>query len=97
MKRREFIGLLGGLAATRMPRPASAQLSGGLPLVAVLTPGPADLAKLRIDAIRAGLQQEGLVDGKHYSIELRFANGDFDRLPALARELGVLKPRVIIA
>jgi putative ABC transport system substrate-binding protein len=97
MKRREFIGLLGGLAATSMPRPASAQLSGGLPLIAVLTPGPADLAKLRIDAIRAGLQQEGLFEGRNYSIELRFASGDFDRLPALARELGVLKPRVIVA
>jgi putative ABC transport system substrate-binding protein len=76
---------------------SAGQTSVSLPLVAVLTPGPADLAKLRIDAIRAGLQQEGLVDGKHYSFELRLANGDFDRLPALARELGVLKPRVIVA
>ena len=97
MKRREFIGLLGGVAATGMPWPSSAQLSGSLPLVAVLTPGPADLAKLRIDAIRAGLKQEGLLEGKHYSFELRFANGDFDRLPSLARELGALRPRVIVA
>ena len=97
MKRREFIGLVGGATASGLLRPTSAQTAGGLPLVAVLTPGPADLAKLRMDAIRAGLQQEGLVEGKHYSFELRFANGDFDRLPALAMELGVLKPRVIVA
>ena len=97
MRRRQFVGLLGGAAASSLLRPAFAQSRNGLPLIAVLTPGPADLAKLRMDAIRAGLQQEGLVEGKHYSFELRFANGDFDRLPALARDLGVLKPRVIVA
>ena len=97
MRRREFVGMLGGAAASSLLGAAFAQSRSGPPLVAVLTPGSADLAKLRIDAIRAGLQQEGLVEGKHYSFELRFANGDFDRLPALARELGVLKPRVIVA
>jgi putative ABC transport system substrate-binding protein len=96
MRRREFIKLAGA-AATTLPLPAFAQTNAGLPLVAVLTPGPADLAKLRIDALRAGLLQEGLVEGRNYSFELRFANGDFDRLPALARELGALKPRVIVA
>lgn len=97
MRRRGFIRLMGGTAASSLLRPAFAQTSAVLPLVAVLTPGPAGLARLRIDAIRAGLQQEGLVEGKHYSFELRFANGDFDRLPALARELGALKPRVVVA
>lgn len=96
MRRRGFFGLVGGAAATGLSWSASAEVNG-LPLVAVLTPGPENLAKLRIDAIRAGLRQEGLVEGKHYSFELRFANGDFDRLPALARELGALKPRVIVA
>jgi putative ABC transport system substrate-binding protein len=97
MKRREFIGLLGGVATIGLPRATSAQTNAGLPLVAVLVPGPADFARLRIDAIRTGLQQEGLVEGRNYSFELRFANGDFDRLPSLARELGALKPRVIVA
>lgn len=94
MRRREFIGLIGGAAVA--PLAARAQ-SRTVPLIAVLTPGPADLAKTRVEVIRAGLQQEGLVEGKHYAFELRFANGDFDRLPALARELGALKPRVIVA
>lgn len=94
MRRREFIGLIGSAAVAPLAARAQSQT---VPLVAVLTPGPADLAKTRIEAIRAGMQQEGLVEGKHYSFELRFANGDFDRLPALARELGALKPRVIVA
>ena len=68
---------------------------GGPPLVAVLTPGPADLAKTRLDAIRAGLQQEGLVEGKHYSFELRFANGDFDRLPGAGEGVGRAEAAVI--
>jgi putative tryptophan/tyrosine transport system substrate-binding protein len=96
MRRREFIKWLGA-AASGLALPAYAQTSDGLPLVAVLVPGPAEFAKLRVDAIRFGLQQAGLIEGKNYSFALRFANGDFTRLPALARELGALKPRVIVA
>src|SRR4051812_9968739 len=96
MRRREFIGLAGA-AAISLPSVASAQSNAGLPLVAVLVPGSADFARLRIDAVRIGLQQEGLVEGKHYSFAMRFGNGDFDRLPALAKELGALKPRLIVA
>jgi putative ABC transport system substrate-binding protein len=96
MKRREFIKLAGA-AAIGLPMSASAQTSAGLPLVAVLVPGPVEFARLTIDAIRTGLQQAGLVEGKDYSFAMRFANGDFERLPPLARELGALKPRVIVA
>ena len=50
-----------------------------------------------IPAVRKGLQEEGLTEGKHYSLTARLADGQFARLPLLAKELVALKPRVIVA
>src|SRR5258707_7834743 len=94
MRRREFLKL-SGVAAIAFPWPALAQKD--LPLVAVLVPGTADLARQRIDAVRKGLQEAGLAEGVNYAFTLRFADGVFDRLPGLALELAALKPRVIVA
>lgn len=96
MKRREFIGLI-GTAALGFPRPGHAQTRTGLPLVGVLSPGRAEMFKDRIAALRLGLQEAGFIEGTNYSFAMRFANGEVERLPALARELGELKPRVIVA
>jgi putative ABC transport system substrate-binding protein len=68
-----------------------------LPLVAVLVPGPAKNANDRVVAIRKGMQEAGLTEGVHYTFAVRYADGVFDRLPALALELAALKPRVIVA
>src|SRR6266436_1434981 len=94
MRRREFLKL-SGVAAVAFPWPALAQKD--LPLVAVLVPGTADLARQRIDAVRKGLQEAGLAENVNYAFALRFADGVFDRLPGLALELAALKPRVIVA
>jgi putative ABC transport system substrate-binding protein len=94
MRRREFL-TLSGVATIAFPWPALAQKD--LPLVAVLVPGTADLARSRIDAIRKGMREAGLADGVNYAFALRFADGAFDRLPGLALELAALKPRVIVA
>jgi ABC-type uncharacterized transport system substrate-binding protein len=94
MRRRELLQSL-GVAAIVLPWPVRAQKD--LPLVAVLVPGTADLARQRIDAIRKGLQEAGLAENVHYAFALRFADGVFDRLPGLALELAALKPRVIVA
>lgn len=94
MRRRDVLRLSGALAAA-LPWPAFGQKS--LPLVAVLVPGTADLAKSRIDAIRQGMREAGLIEGANYTFASRFAEGAFDRLPGLALELAALKPRVIIA
>jgi putative ABC transport system substrate-binding protein len=94
MKRRELLKSL-GLSAIAFPWPALAQKA--LPLVAVLVPGTADLAKQRIEAIRRGMQEAGLTENVNYAFALRFADGAFDRLPGLALELAALKPRVIVA
>jgi putative ABC transport system substrate-binding protein len=96
MRRREFIGLI-GTAALSFPRPGYAQTKPDLPLVGVLVPRTLEPAKDALAALRIGLQESGFVEGTHYSFALRFANGDLDRLPSLAGELGALKPRVIVA
>lgn len=93
MRRREVLTSLG--AAMVLSWPARAQRD--VPLVAVLVPGTADLARQRIEAIRQGLREAGLAEGVDYAFTLRFAEGVFDRLPGLARELAALKPRVIVA
>jgi putative tryptophan/tyrosine transport system substrate-binding protein len=96
MRRRQFIGLM-GTAALSAARPALAQTNHDLPLVGVLSPGTPELIKDRIPALRLGLQEAGFIEGTNYSLAIRFANGDFTRLPSLANELGALKPRVIVA
>ena len=86
MRRREFIGLI-GTAALSFPRPGVAQTKTDLPVVGLLlVPKPdSPLATTRITALRKGLQEEGFIDGTNYSLAVRYAEGDFKRLPQLAR------------
>ena len=95
MKRREFLQLASG-AAIAWPLPALAQQAASLPLVAVLTPSGEDTALIRTAALRDGLKEAGLVDGVHYTLAMRAANGDIPKLPQLAKELDALKPRVYV-
>jgi putative ABC transport system substrate-binding protein len=96
MQRRSFIGLI-GTAALSVARPAIAQTKADLPVVGVLLPTAQELVNERVAALRQGLQQEGFTEGINYSLAVRYADGHFDRLPSLAKELGPLKPRVIVA
>lgn len=96
MKRRQFIGLI-GTAALDFPRAALAQTKTDLPLVGVLVPRTRESAQDALAAVQAGLQEAGFVEGTNYALTMRFADGDLDRLPALATELAALKPRVIVA
>jgi putative tryptophan/tyrosine transport system substrate-binding protein len=94
MRRRQFIGLM--CTAASWPLKASAQQAAGLPLVAVIVPFNEGIANERTAALRLGLKQAGLVEGAHYTLALRFANGDYARLPDLVKELDALKPRVFV-
>jgi putative ABC transport system substrate-binding protein len=55
-----------------------------------------DYTRERVAAIRKGLQEAGFIEGKNYSLAVRFGEGDWDSIPSLAKELGALNPRVIV-
>jgi putative tryptophan/tyrosine transport system substrate-binding protein len=85
MNRRDFITLLGGAAA--WPLAARAQQPGKVPRMGYLgMASPATFAA-RIDALRLGLRDFGYVEGANMTIEYRWAQGHYERLPQLANEL----------
>jgi putative ABC transport system substrate-binding protein len=92
MRRREFIMLLGGAAAA-WPLATRAQ-QAKLPRLGFLS--PASPTGFQVDALRAGLRDFGYDEGRNVAIEYRFAEGQYDRLPALANELVRLKVDVIL-
>ena len=96
MKRREFITLLGGVAAA-WPLAVRAQQGTRVPKIGVLWPGAAPPASPRMESFRLALRQFGYVEGQNVAIELRFAKGGLGQLPELAAELVRLKVNVITA
>ena len=91
MKRREFIGLIGGTAA--WPLTASAQQAGGKIVtigILAIEPWPA------IDTFRKALHDLGYMEGKNASFEYRYAKGHNERLPELANDLVGLNVDAIV-
>ena len=94
MRRREFLGVLGAAAA--WPLAAWAQRTA-MPVIGVLSPLSAEMAARNIEALRQGLRDLGYVEGRNVGFEFRYAEGNLERLPALAAELAALQPAVIVA
>jgi putative tryptophan/tyrosine transport system substrate-binding protein len=98
MKRRAFITLLGGTAATHAWSTAGrAQLSSVRPLIGLLSPLTAVDAKSLVAAFRTTLRDLGYVEGRNMTIVIRYGEGAPERMAPLARELVALNPDVIVA
>ena len=84
MKRRDIITLLGGVAA--WPLAARAQ-QPTIPTIGYLSTRSPSEAKYVTDAFAQGLNENGYVEGRNLAIEFRWAELQYDRLPALASDL----------
>ena len=99
IRRREFIGLLGGAAVTTLPLAARAQQAERMRRIGVLMTTAANdpESKARIGAFLQGLQDLGWIDGRNVSIEARWPAGDPVRIRRYAAELAGLAPDLILA
>jgi putative ABC transport system substrate-binding protein len=98
VKRRAFISLLGGAAASGGCWPLAARAQqGALPVIGVLHPGSPEANARYIAGFRKGLAETGLVEGRNVSIEYRWGHGESARLPELAAELVARGAKVIVA
>jgi putative tryptophan/tyrosine transport system substrate-binding protein len=95
MKRREFFAFLGSIAGA-WPLVASAQRSG-IPVIGFINSGSAVGFASFVDAFREGLEEIGFLDGHNVIIEYRWAEGQNERLPALATDLVRREVSVIFA
>lgn len=94
MRRRDFLGAVGGVAVWPLAAPAQ---QSATPLIGYLSSkGPAAEAVI-VAAMKKGLEERGFVDGRNVSITYRWSEGEYDQLPRLAADLIEKKVDVIVA
>jgi putative tryptophan/tyrosine transport system substrate-binding protein len=94
MRRRDILTVIGGAAALTLPLRAQ-PLS--VPLIGYIGPESPEPFASRLKAFREGLSESGFTEGRNIAIEYRWAQGQYNRLPALAADLASRKPAVIVA
>ena len=93
MRRREFITVLGGAAMTW---PIVARAAEKPARIALLGSGAAQTSAAFVDALKEGLRDNGLIEHRDYLLDVRWAEGLYERFPALAREVVEQGPRIIL-
>jgi putative ABC transport system substrate-binding protein len=93
MRRREFITVIGGAAVS----PLAARAQQPIPVIGFLSGRSLDDSKQMIAAFQRGLHEQGFVEGRNVAIEYRWADGHYDRLPALATDLVRQQVALILA
>ena len=95
MDRRAFVSAVTGALLT-LPLAIEAQQAGKVPRIGYLVQNSAESSKRTLAAFREGLRERGWVEGQNIVIEVRYADGEIDRVPALVTELIRLKVDIIV-
>jgi putative ABC transport system substrate-binding protein len=93
MRRRTFIAGLGGAAAM----PFSARAQQAMPMIALFNSGRPTAQVKNVEQFRQGLKAAGLIEGQNVAVDFRWAENQFDRLPALAAAVIARRPAVIVS
>ena len=94
MRRREFLGVLGGMAAGW---PASARAQQTMPVIGYVSGRSLEYEERLLSSFRKGLEEEGYAAGRNVAVQYRFSDGDDSRLAAIAADFVRCQVAVIVA